>query len=147
MAASKIELAVDAAAAAGRYGGKDLRIAEERRDLERKARIAELRRRFVDGPVLVLPGGGNFAFTTAGLTAIPGAGTVYPKFRGTSKWGSLEAAEVLMSADQQTLTLPAPTAVEANKLGGDGWTITLASGWVTRNGPRPGDFRVVQENP
>jgi hypothetical protein len=68
-------------------------------------------RRFVDGPVLVLPGGGNFSSTTAGLTAIPGAGTVYPNFRVTSNWGSLEAAEVLMSSDKATLTVPAPTTV------------------------------------
>jgi hypothetical protein len=146
IAAANVQPAEDAAAASERYGGKDLRIAEEKREVERKALIAALRRRFVDGPVLVLPGGGNFTFTTAGLTAIPGAGTVYPNFRVTNKWGSLEAEEVLMSVDRMTLTVPAPTAVEANKLRGDGWRVTLDSGWVTRSGPRPGDIRVVEEN-
>jgi hypothetical protein len=146
MAAANVQPAESAAAAATRYDGPALRIAEEKRDVEQRARIAALRRRFVDGPVLVLPAGGNFSFSTAGLTAIPGAGTVYPNFRVTSKWGSLEGAEVLMSSDKATLTVPAPTSVEGNKLRGDGWSITLAPGWVTRSGPRSGDKRIVEES-
>jgi hypothetical protein len=147
MAAARVKPAESSTAAANRYDGPALRLAEEKRDVERKARIAGLQRRFVDGPVLVLPAGGNFSFTTAGLTAIPGAGTLYPNFRVTSKWGTLEAAEVLMSSDRATLTVPAPTSVEGNMLRGDGWTITLSAGWGTRSGPRKGDKRIVEESP
>jgi hypothetical protein len=49
----------DAAAAAARYGGAELRAAEEQREQQRQARIAELRQRFVDGPVFVMPCGGG----------------------------------------------------------------------------------------
>jgi hypothetical protein len=146
MAAAKIKPAESSTAAASRYDGPTLRLAEEKREVERKARIAGLRRRFVDGPLLVLPAGGNFTFSPAGMTAIPGAGTIYPNFRITSKWGSLEAAEVLMSTDKTTLTVPAPTAIEGTKLQGEGWAITLSPGWVTSSGPRKGDIKIVKEH-
>ena len=115
MAAAKVQPAESSTAAASRYDGPALRLAEEKREVERKARIAGLRKRFVDRPVLVLPAGGNFSFSPAGMTAIPHAGTIYPNFRITSKWGSLEAAEVLMSTDKATLTVPAPSANRRNQ--------------------------------
>jgi hypothetical protein len=146
MTAAKTQPAGSSTAAASRYDGPTLRLAEEKREVERKARIAELRRRFVDGPVLLLPAGGNFSFAPAGMTAIPGAGTIYPNFRVTGKWGSLEAAEVLMSTDKATLTVPAPTAIEGTKLRGDGWTIELSPGWEARSGPRKGDVSIVERS-
>ncbi|HVS14210.1 MAG TPA: hypothetical protein VMV46_09815 [Thermoanaerobaculia bacterium] len=48
---------------------------------ERQERIAELRARFVDGPVLVHGRGRNTWFVRTGVTPIPGAGTIYPGFR------------------------------------------------------------------
>lgn len=130
--------------AAERYGGPSLRAAEEERDAEHKARLADLRRRFVDGPVLVLPNAGG-SFTSLGVTAIPGAGTVYPNVRVTAQWGRLEADRALRSPDRNRLVVPAPTMVDGPKVTGDGWTLTLAPGWVARPGTRPGDFEVVRE--
>lgn len=49
----------DAAAAATRYDGASLRAAEEERDRKQQAIIVELRRRYVDGPVLVVPRAGS----------------------------------------------------------------------------------------
>jgi hypothetical protein len=130
--------------AADRHGGPSLRAAEEKRDAEHKARVAGLRRRFVDGPVLVLPNAGG-SFTSLGVTALPGAGTVYPNVRVTAEWGHLEAASALRSSDRSRLILPAPAKVEGTALTGDGWTLTLAPGWLARPGPRAGDFEVVRE--
>ena len=127
--------------AAARYDGAALRLAEEKREAEQKAKIAELKQHFVDGPVLVVPRDGNASFTTAGITPIPGFGTIYPNFRVKGEWGSLEAANVLMSPDRQWLSLPAPRAPEGSVVRGDGWTATLAPGWVLRPGPREGDFK------
>lgn len=143
--AAGIQPSENVEAAAREYGGPELRVAEEARERERQARIAELRRRFVDGPVLVLPRGRNASFITTGVTPIPGEGTIYPRFRVTGEWGSIEADQVLMSEDGSTLTVPAPVTVEGQTLSGDGWTVTLAPGWVARPGPRPGDFQVVRE--
>jgi hypothetical protein len=143
MAASKIEPSADAVAAAKLYGGAELRASEEKRDVEQKARVAELRKRFVEGPVLTTPRARNSSFTTAGMTPIPGEGTVYPSFRANDDWGSLEAATALMSTDRSKLTVPAPAHTEGNILHGDGWTLTLAPGWVVVPGSRAGDYRVV----
>ena len=49
----------DVAVAAARYDGATLRAAEEARDRAQQARVAELRRRFVDGPVLTMPAAGS----------------------------------------------------------------------------------------
>ena len=59
MRALGVQPVADAAAAAARYGGAELRAAEEQREQQRQARIAELRQRFVDGPVFVMPCGGS----------------------------------------------------------------------------------------
>ena len=65
MRALGVQPVADAAAAAARYGGAELRAAEEQREQQRQARIAELRQRFVDGPVFVMPcgGGGTLEFS------------------------------------------------------------------------------------
>jgi hypothetical protein len=143
MVAARIRPAEDAEASAKLYGGSDLRTAEELRDAQQKLRVAELRRRFVEGPVIVLPPGRNASFVTSGMTPIPGAGTVYSTFRTTAEWGSLDAASVLVSADRK-LMLPAPASTGGTTLKGDGWTLQLALGWVVRPGSRPGDVEVVR---
>jgi hypothetical protein len=147
--------AASATAAATRYGGPDLRAAEEVRDAEQRARVAALRRVFVDGPVLVLPGGGRNSFTTAGMTPIPGEGTVYPSLRSTAPWGQLTAERALVSAERGTIRVPAPppetTARAAteppHRLEGEGWSLELAPDWTIRPGPRPGDYTVAKDAP
>ena len=144
MRAARIQPAPDPDVAAMRYGGGSLREIEERRDAEQKAHIADLRRQFVDGPVLVTPGSHNSSFVTNGMTPIPGAGTVYHTFRATAEWGTLDAASVLMSDDREHLTLPGPVRLSDTTVTGDGWTLKLAPGWIVRPGSRSGDFEVVR---
>jgi hypothetical protein len=146
MAAAAIEPFPDPDEAAKRYEGVQLRTSEEKRGAEHRARVTELRRRFVDGPVLVLPPPRNASFLTAGITPIGVEGTVYPTFRTTTEWGTLQADLVLMSPDRSRLTLPAPAGIEGTVLRGDGWTLTIATGWVVRPGSRSGDFQLVREN-
>ena len=64
--ASGTQPAENAAAAAAQYGGTELRAAEEKRDEQRKALVRELRERFVEGPVLLLPSGGGGTFDARG---------------------------------------------------------------------------------
>lgn len=142
---ARLEPEKNARKAAKRYDGPALRAAEEKRDVEQKEKIAALKRRFVDGPVLIVPRDGNASFTTAGITPIPGFGTVYPTFRVTGEWGSLEAAQVMVSTDRGFLSLPEPRAPEGSVVRGDGWKVTLAPGWVIRPGPRKGDFIASRE--
>src|SRR6185369_2872929 len=82
----------DLAKAAARYDGATLRTAEEARDRAQQVRVAELRRRFVDGPVLTMPAGGRGTSDTTGSVVIPEAGTVYFRnFTLSARWGRLNA--------------------------------------------------------
>ena len=146
-AAAGVTAAPDAAAAAAaRYDGAPLRAAEEQRDREQQAIIAELRRRYVDGPVLVVPRAGSGSVNNMGATVIPGAGTVFRAMANKGAWGSFDAqGGALVSADGQTISLPAPVVVDATTLKGDGWTATVGPGWTAQPGPRPGSFRVVRQ--
>jgi len=135
----------DLEAAAVSYGGPEIRQREVGREVEQKARLAELRRRFVERPVLILPRGRGASFASAGITTIPGEGTVYSSYRTKADWGTLEASAVLVDMDRGKLTVPAPAVVEGKTLKGDGWTLAIADGWVIRPGPRAGDFQLDRE--
>jgi hypothetical protein len=132
--------------AALRYDSASLRIAEEKRDADQKAKVAELRRRFVDGPVLLLPNAGG-SFSNSGIAPIPGVGTVFPDVHVNAEWGVLDAAQVLRPDDRNNITVPAPASVQGSTLEGVGWTLRIAPGWVVRAGNRPGDFQLVRNVP
>jgi hypothetical protein len=144
-AAARVTATADAGAGAARYDGASLRAAEEKRDREQQAIIAELRRRFVDGPVLVVPRAGSGSVNNMGATVIPGVGTVYREMSNKGTWGSFDATSgAMVSADGQTISLPAPVVVDAKTLKGNGWTATIDDSWIAQPGPRPGSFRVVR---
>jgi hypothetical protein len=141
-----VTAAPDAVAAAARYDGASLRAAEEQRDREQQAIIAELRRRYVDGPVLIVPRAGSGSVNNMGATVIPGAGTVFRAMANKGAWGFFDARDgAFISADGETISLPAPVVVDATTLKGDGWTATVGPGWAVQPGPRPGSFRVVRQ--
>jgi hypothetical protein len=147
MRALALRPVADAAAAAARYGGAEIRAAEAHRVEQRKARIAELRRRFVDGPVLVMPGGGRGFSDSHGAVVIPDVGTIwFGDYRMTGPWGALDADKgVLLSSDGRTRRLPAPVRSDSTTFSGDGWTLKAAPGWVVREGARRGDYEVVRQ--
>ncbi|MBI4907505.1 MAG: hypothetical protein HY820_28020 [Acidobacteria bacterium] len=146
--ATKRPPTTDVAVAAARYDGAALRTAEEARDRARQDRVAELRRRFIDGPVLTMPAGGSSTSDTTGSVGIPGAGTVlFRNFTLSAQWGRLNANDgVLRAADGTTLSVPVNGPLEGTTLKGDGWSATLNSGWVVRPAARPGSFTIVREN-
>jgi hypothetical protein len=147
MNALGIQPANEAAGAAAEYGGGELRAAEEQREQLRQSRINELRLRFVDGPVLVIPGGGSGTSDSRGATVIPGSGTVYfHPYRASGNWGTLEARNgVLLASDGRTRRVPAPVRRDDGTFAGDGWTFRAAPGWTVREGPRRGDYEVVRQ--
>jgi len=144
-AAAKIEPARDAAASAARYRAAELRAAEEKLDVERQARIAGLKARFVDGPVLIVPRPTGAATNNTGATPIPDVGLVIMEYRSTPAWGSLTATSgVLVLTKGAVLHLTTPFRTSGSTLSGEGWTITLAAGWTVRPGKRRGDFEIVK---
>ena len=147
MRALAIQPVADVEAAATRYGGAEIRAAEALRERQRQARIAELRRRFVDGPVLVMPGGGGGFTDSHGAVVIPDVGTIwFGNYRIKGKWGALEADKgVLLSTDGSTRRLPMPVRSGDSTIAGEGWTLKLAPGWVIRDGARKGDYELVAQ--
>ena len=137
----------DVAKAAARYDGATLRTTEEARDRAQQVRVAELRRRFVDGPVLTMPAAGSGTSDTTGSVGIPGAGTVFFRnFTLSAQWGRLNAdGGVLRAADGATLSVPVTAPFEGTTLQGDGWRVTLNPGWVVQPAARPGSFTIVRE--
>jgi hypothetical protein len=138
----------DVAVATARYDGAALRTAEEARDRTQQIRVAELRRRFVDGPVLTMPAGGSGTSDTRGSVGIPGVGTVlFNNFTLSAQWGSLNAdSGVLRAADGSTVSVPVTGRLEGTALQGDGWRLTLNSGWMVRPAARPGSFVIERQN-
>ncbi len=147
MRALAVQPATDATASATRYGGAEIRASEQKREQERQERLAELRRRFVDGPVLRIPGGGSGMSDSRGAVVIPGVGTVYfGPFRASGVWGTLEAEKgVLVASDGGSRRLAAPARPDGAAIAGDGWTFKAAPGWVVREGARRGDYEVVRQ--
>jgi hypothetical protein len=136
----------NAAASAARYGGAEIRAFEQQRAERRQARVAELRRQFVDGPVLQIPGRGSAASDSRGAVVIEGVGTVwFGAYRASGNWGVLEAEKgVLVSSDGNWRRVPAPQRRDSVTVSGDGWTFKAASGWVIREGARRGDYEVIR---
>jgi hypothetical protein len=146
MRALAIQPIADVEAAAARYGGAEIRAAEEQREQQRRARVAELRRRFVDGPVLLMPGGGSGFQDSHGALVIPDVGTIwFGEYHQKGEWGALDADRgVLVTSDGRTRRLPAPVRRDETTISGDGWTLKVAPGWVVREGARQGDYEVVK---
>jgi hypothetical protein len=146
MRALAVQPVSDATASAVRYGGAELRASEQQREQQRQERLAELRRRFVDGPVLLIPEGGGGSFDSRGAVVIPGIGTVYfGAYRSSGDWGTLEAEKgVLVASDGGSRRVSSPVRRDDVTFTGDGWTFKAAPGWVVREGARPGDYEVVR---
>ena len=137
----------DVAAAAARYDGATLRTSEEARDRAQQVRVAELRRRYVDGPVLTMSALGSGTSDSTDSVGIPGIGTFFRNFTVSAQWGRLVAnGGVLRSADGTTVSVPVTGPLEGTTLQGDGWSATLNSGWVVRPAARPGSFTIVRDN-
>jgi hypothetical protein len=146
MAALDVTPVANAIEASTRYGGKDLRAAEQARDERQRAVVRELQKRFVDGPVLLVPAGGSGTFNAVGATPIPGVGTVFVlPYRQRGDWGTLEATKGVLVNEDGTRRLPGPVRIEGANVTGDGWTVTVAPGWTVRSGPRAGDYQIIRD--
>jgi hypothetical protein len=145
--ATTTDVAAAATAAAARYEGSALRAKEEARDRAQQVRVTELRRRFVDGPVLTMPAGGSTTSDTTGSVGIPGIGTVlFRNFTLSAQWGRFNAdGGVLRAADGTTLSVPVTGRLEGTALKGEGWSATLNPGWTVQPAARAGSFVIVRQ--
>jgi uncharacterized protein (TIGR03067 family) len=131
-----------------RYDHDGLLAREKDREEKRTAREKELRARFVDGPVLVLPlEKPQISFNPAELVPIAGAGTYFNTARVSDAWGLLQVSDgMLKSSDGRRIHIAPPTEPGASPLRGLGWELTLATGWQLAPGDRSGSFELRQKD-
>ena len=103
-----------------KYGYAELLESEKLRDDKKQAMLQDFRKRFIDGPVLVLPLR-KFTFEMNPNEAIPfeSYGTVFPTLTLRDAWGSIvvKRGGSLISSDWTRLTVPFP--------GGDDYVLSL----------------------
>jgi hypothetical protein len=131
-----------AEASALRYDGATLRVAEAESDALRRKREAEMRARFVEGPLLRIPlQQMSMQFDPNQVQPLEGSGSVYPEIRIVDVWGILTASKgALITSTFDRVVLSAPTAIETSTIRGDGWTIELKEGWAVVADKRQGDY-------
>jgi len=141
--------AVSAEARAPLYGAAAIRVAEAERTQKAAATKARYRARLVEGPTLVLPGGGHkfaFSFNPSALVSLGDANTVYPTFHATADWGTLDVTDgVLVPTDFSSATVAAPKDTSGAHLEGPGWTLDLKAGWSVVPLLRAGSYTVAKK--
>jgi hypothetical protein len=145
--ATKRPPTTDLAKAAARYDGATLRTAEEARDRAQKVHVAELRRRFVDGPVLTMPAGAAGPATPGTASAFRRSALCFSTISPFPRNGAGSTPTTASCALPMGPGCPFRLrAARRNHLAGDGWSANLNPGWVVRPAARPGSFVIVREN-
>jgi hypothetical protein len=138
-----------ARAAISRYEGEEIVRVETEQERRRNAQIAEAKKKFVDGPVLLLSLSDEvrYSYDPNNVFGIDASNTVYPTMRIVDAWGVLtvsngawierDAAGSVVSA-----RVTAPADLSARPLKGDGWSLELANGWEAVAGERSGDVKL-----
>jgi hypothetical protein len=130
--------AADLVARAERYGYDAVAAEESRRARESAARLADIRARLLDGPVVALRQDDlRASFNPNELVPVGEEGTYYPTGTFQAAWGSLAvtAGGALVSPDWRAVRVPAPTdgpAAVGGRITGEGWTLDLAEGWTVQ---------------
>ena len=129
------------------YGYTAVASAEREREQRHRALLADLKGRFIDGPVLEFPPAAEMMrnFNPSTLVPFPPHGTYYPTGTFAASWGKLhvESGGALVAPDNRSLRVTAPPDPNARPVGGPGWTLEIAPGWTVRPSNTPGTFVVA----
>ena len=119
--------------AANDYQGETLIAAETQRAVRLDVKRAEVRDKFVNGPVLVLPIDDEFGygFNPNDTLSLDENSTLYGWARITGSWGVLESNNgVLMTRrDGKIVRVVVPAAKTTESPTSDDWKLTLKPGW------------------
>lgn len=141
-----LEAALDGGAepgvAARAYDMERIAREEAARGEERAAELADLRRRFVEGPVLILPFRRmNITFNPNRVVGLDNLGTIRSGAEVTDLWGRLVAkGDVLLAGNWSSARVPLAAPPSGQVVEGDDWVLTLSDGWKAVPGEREGDW-------
>jgi len=136
-------------AAASSYEGDEIVTIETQQEQRRTQQIAEARKKFLDGPALILSLSAdvNYSYDPNNVVGIDASNTVYPTMRLVDAWGVLtvtNGAWLERDANGHIVRarVPAPSDLSARPLKGDGWSLELTNGWEVVPGERSGDMTI-----
>jgi len=138
-----------ARAAISRYEGDEIVTIETQHDQKRQQQISEARKKFLDGPVLILSltSDVRYSYDPNNVIGIDASNTVYPTMRLVDAWGVLTVTNGALLERASTghllrARVPAPTDLSARPLKGEGWSLELSSEWEVVPGERAGDVTI-----
>jgi len=138
-----------ARAAASRYEGDEIITLETKQEQKRNQQIAEAKKKFLDGPVLILSLSQDvsYSYDPNNVVGIDPSNTVYPTMRIVDAWGVLTVTggawiERDASGHVVRARIAAPSDLSARPLKGDGWSLEVANGWEVVPGERAGDVKI-----
>jgi hypothetical protein len=138
-----------AMAASRKYEGETLMAVERERARNLEAKLAEVRKKFIDGSVLVLPIDDQFGygFDPNNTTSLDENSTVYGWARITGQWGVLETGNgALMVREKGKITrVVVPAAKDVAKATSEEWKLELKPGWGIVAAGRTGDQTLKQQ--
>lgn len=139
------------------YDGEEVIAIEARRQRRREDQIASARKRFIEGPVLILPVGNefNYSFDPNAVVAVDDSLTLYNgNVQVSDAWGILHSSEGVLMVRRGGLIVrvqvPAPSDPAkggTRPIKGDRWTIDLKAGWTVAPASRPGDLTLHKGSP
>lgn len=142
----------NARVAASRYEGEEIITLETQQEETRKQRITEARKKFLDGPVLILPLSNDvrYSYDPNNVIGIDAASTVYPTLRMVDTWGVLTVTngawlERDLTGHLSRARVPAPKDLSTRPLKGEGWSLELNDGWELVTGERQGDVAITKK--
>jgi hypothetical protein len=151
----KISIRISEAAARSalsRYEGDEIVSTETAQERKRVQQVAEARKKFLDGPVLILPLSPdvNYSFNPNNVVGVDANITVYPTLRLVDNFGVLTVSngawlERGPSGHMMRARVTAPQDLSARPLKGDGWSLELAKGWEVVPGERSGDVTIRKQ--
>src|SRR5215212_715401 len=138
-----------ARAALSRYEGEEIVTIETQQEQRRAQQIAEARKKFMDGPVLILSLSPevNYSYDPNNVVGIDASNTVYPTLRLVDAWGVLTVSNGAWLERDATghlirARIPAPQDLSTHPLKGDGWSLELTNGWEVVPDERAGDVKI-----
>jgi hypothetical protein len=129
------------------YGYRAVALAETERAETHRALLADIEKKFLEGPTLRFPTAAemNRTFNPNALVTFPPHGTFYPTGTFSANWGKLqvESGGALVGPDNRSVRVTAPADIESRPVRGAGWTLQLAPGWTIRRSENANGYEVV----